>query len=100
MGLAFSFFFSQAEDGIRDHCVTGVQTCDLPISVSLTLKTSLTPLDATATTLSLTSLKCSSTENTSIPGWRLLTWTMEPVAVGTTSSPVRHLPVLDRKSVV
>src|SRR5438034_9269198 len=27
----FSFFF-QAEDGIRDHCVTGVQTCALPIS--------------------------------------------------------------------
>ena len=26
----FSFFF-QAEDGIRDHCVTGVQTCALPI---------------------------------------------------------------------
>src|SRR5260221_4724462 len=25
------FFFSQAEDGIRDHCVTGVQTCALPI---------------------------------------------------------------------
>src|SRR5260221_250523 len=24
-------FFSQAEDGIRDHCVTGVQTCALPI---------------------------------------------------------------------
>src|SRR5215211_8990480 len=21
------FFFFQAEDGIRDHCVTGVQTC-------------------------------------------------------------------------
>src|SRR5215211_8773180 len=29
---ATSFFF-QAEDGIRDHCVTGVQTCALPISV-------------------------------------------------------------------
>src|SRR5947207_10002965 len=28
----FSFFFFQAEDGIRDHCVTGVQTCALPIS--------------------------------------------------------------------
>src|SRR5260221_8312725 len=27
-----SFFFFQAEDGIRDHCVTGVQTCALPIS--------------------------------------------------------------------
>src|SRR6476646_10881394 len=25
------FFFFQAEDGIRDHCVTGVKTCALPI---------------------------------------------------------------------
>src|SRR5438034_7518963 len=29
----YFFFFFQAEDGIRDHCVTGVQTCALPISV-------------------------------------------------------------------
>ena len=28
----FSFFFFQAEDGIRDWSVTGVQTCALPIS--------------------------------------------------------------------
>src|SRR5260221_8996850 len=28
---SFIFFFFQAEDGIRDHCVTGVQTCALPI---------------------------------------------------------------------
>src|SRR5438034_11735751 len=28
-------FFFQAEDGIRDHCVTGVQTCALPISLIL-----------------------------------------------------------------
>src|SRR5260370_5885174 len=27
------FFFFQAEDGIRDSSVTGVQTCALPISV-------------------------------------------------------------------
>src|SRR3712207_7566191 len=27
----FSFFFFQAEDGIRDIGVTGVQTCALPI---------------------------------------------------------------------
>src|SRR2546430_11828581 len=27
----FSFFFFQAEDGIRDLTVTGVQTCALPI---------------------------------------------------------------------
>src|SRR5205823_1525351 len=28
----FFFFFFQAEDGIRDKLVTGVQTCALPIS--------------------------------------------------------------------
>src|SRR5205807_3589521 len=28
------FFFFQAEDGIRDYKVTGVQTCALPISSS------------------------------------------------------------------
>ena len=27
------FFFFQAEDGIRDYKVTGVQTCALPISL-------------------------------------------------------------------
>src|SRR5260221_3041225 len=27
--LSLLFFFFQAEDGIRDHCVTGVQTCAL-----------------------------------------------------------------------
>src|SRR5260221_8975708 len=35
------FFFFQAEDGIRDHCVTGVQTCALPICRYWTV-----PLDA------------------------------------------------------
>src|SRR5256885_12900310 len=39
--LCESFFFFQAEDGIRDYKVTGVQTCALPIS-----KTRLGP-DAT-----------------------------------------------------
>src|SRR2546427_3007768 len=29
------FFFFQAEDGIRDLTVTGVQTCALPISTSI-----------------------------------------------------------------
>src|SRR5206468_5872580 len=33
LGLVFFFFFFfQAEDGIRDLIVTGVQTCALPIS--------------------------------------------------------------------
>src|SRR2546425_11421007 len=30
--VPFFFFFFQAEDGIRDKLVTGVQTCALPIS--------------------------------------------------------------------
>src|SRR2546430_10771827 len=30
--MLFFFFFFQAEDGIRDLTVTGVQTCALPIS--------------------------------------------------------------------
>src|SRR5260221_1241440 len=29
-----NIFFFQAEDGIRDHCVTGVQTCALPIFIA------------------------------------------------------------------
>src|SRR5437660_7900169 len=32
--MSFCFFFFQAEDGIRDGHVTGVQTCALPISVN------------------------------------------------------------------
>src|SRR5256885_4229577 len=31
--IAMSSFFFQAEDGIRDYKVTGVQTCALPILV-------------------------------------------------------------------
>src|SRR5690606_39532052 len=33
--LFFFFFFFQAEDGIRDFHVTGVQTCALPIFLFL-----------------------------------------------------------------
>src|SRR2546422_6236872 len=32
--LFYFFFFFQAEDGIRDVAVTGVQTCALPIYVN------------------------------------------------------------------
>src|SRR5205823_7476121 len=34
----FFFFFFQAEDGIRDKLVTGVQTCALPISAPAVTK--------------------------------------------------------------
>src|SRR2546429_7271309 len=35
--MIFVFFFFQAEDGIRDVAVTGVQTCALPISSRVSL---------------------------------------------------------------
>src|SRR3712207_7731793 len=38
------FFFFQAEDGIRDIGVTGVQTCALPICYGLLMERFLSPL--------------------------------------------------------
>src|SRR5258707_2615258 len=44
------FFFFQAEDGIRDIGVTGVQTCALPISAWVcTMSDGKTPLDMVQT---------------------------------------------------
>src|SRR5216684_7338226 len=37
--VLFFFFFFQAEDGIRDVAVTGVQTCALPILVQTSGRT-------------------------------------------------------------
>src|SRR5260370_18790288 len=42
------FFFFQAEDGIRDSSVTGVQTCALPISLPLPASGKCAPPTATA----------------------------------------------------
>src|SRR5205807_5909127 len=39
------FFFFQAEDGIRDYKVTGVQTCALPICVMRRMSVSTGPID-------------------------------------------------------
>src|SRR5438046_9280829 len=41
----YCFFFFQAEDGIRDWSVTGVQTCALPISRRMVEKLFATNLD-------------------------------------------------------
>src|SRR2546429_2074380 len=47
------FFFFQAEDGIRDVAVTGVQTCALPISLSAIQIQALDLFDELANDLSL-----------------------------------------------
>src|SRR5256885_11453076 len=39
----FIFFFFQAEDGIRDYKVTGVQTCALPILTIIFLEQAHAP---------------------------------------------------------
>src|SRR2546425_2294212 len=51
MSAILFFVFFQAEDGIRDKLVTGVQTCALPISQNLTYTVTVTihgPSDAAA----------------------------------------------------
>src|SRR5256885_7089625 len=67
-----SCFFFQAEDGIRDYKVTGVQTCALPISrpirrlgcASVTLPIATEPLGITRTPFTATSSSTSkSTES-------------------------------------
>src|SRR5699024_11560059 len=42
--ITFIFFFFQAEDGIRDRNVTGVQTCALPIYKSSSEWTTSIPI--------------------------------------------------------
>ena len=56
--IVFIFvFFFQAEDGIRDHCVTGVQTCALPIFLSTNAYSKIQPTDvASGPNLGLTPL--------------------------------------------
>src|SRR5258707_15325034 len=48
----FFFFFFQAEDGIRDIGVTGVQTCALPISDYTILNFPVDDIDAAVDELS------------------------------------------------
>src|SRR5579871_3301898 len=50
--MCLFFFFFQAEDGIRDLYVTGVQTCALPISSSVAPPWSQLRQDGTANVVS------------------------------------------------
>src|SRR5437868_15400687 len=54
--MGFPFFFFQAEDGIRDRNVTGVQTCALPISLGPALKTYIFSMLALAATFVFTGI--------------------------------------------
>src|SRR5207245_6800234 len=52
------FFFFQAEDGIRDATVTGVQTCALPISDTLDVFPGATVGPSLSTPLPSTAMPC------------------------------------------
>src|SRR6266511_4902218 len=62
------FFFFQAEDGIRDFHVTGVQTCALPISLANTTRRVRRPTLRVPALLSEWEL---SREEGRARGWRL-----------------------------
>src|SRR2546426_1826984 len=51
-GGSLLVFFFQAEDGIRDYKVTGVQTCALPIFASATTACRSTTISADSNTAS------------------------------------------------
>src|SRR2546430_3167639 len=57
-------FFFQAEDGIRDLTVTGVQTCALPISSSRSQKRSILWSSSGASTSSSTQIGAGLVRNT------------------------------------
>src|SRR5438132_5989400 len=44
----------QADDAIRNHCVTGVQTCALPIYTTLSDSFTVTTVDGTQQTVTVT----------------------------------------------
>src|SRR5256885_3308135 len=84
------FFFFQAEDGIRDYKVTGVQTCALPIS--LTIAASLAEDGADLVLVDYLTLLSTSSGKSSLEGWS---------EAATISAELKEVARrLDRKSVV
>src|SRR5256885_10301300 len=84
------FFFFQAEDGIRDYKVTGVQTCALPISFRTV------PRTATGRRDSVRTPGISFHPNRSHNGPRLV----PPFCASSAELPELRYAVRDRKSVV
>ena len=89
-------FRSQAEDGIRDHCVTGVQTCALPISLFVGRQKSINALEAAMDQSKEIILVAQKSAKTNDPGPEDLH------TIGTRASIIQllRLPDGDRKSVV
>src|SRR5207248_8502424 len=63
----FFFFFFQAEDGIRDRTVTGVQTCALPISIIINVPDGFV-FDTNSPSPTVSSVKTSGAGNVPVAG--------------------------------
>src|SRR5207245_3143649 len=84
--VVLCFFFFQAEDGIRDATVTGVQTCALPISSP----------DAAVMLVSLPRLKTSARALTICPRHRVLSITTLPSALPGTPAKIGRASCRER----
>src|SRR5260364_275988 len=90
----YHFFFCQAEDGIRDDLVTGVQTCALPICLKRPQHwqpDSKTPPETGAFLLRVSLRRCRRARPAPSPGIRglLLEGSLQPVEM-------RHQRIADR----
>src|SRR5438445_6517862 len=84
------FFFFQAEDGIRDIGVTGVQTCALPISVCSSLVSNGLSIFSRS--------RLTSTSTMFVCGSKLYSHTCERIIVFETTRPALRIRYSDRKS--
>src|SRR5256885_9230877 len=76
-GCVTLFFFFQAEDGIRDYKVTGVQTCALPISVSAVPNSRagrVKPYAVTAKTRLAAAPDIPTVDEAGLPGFYMAVW--------------------------
>src|SRR3989454_12201185 len=90
------FFFFQAEDGIRDYKVTGVQTCALPISAA-----SASRAARAATRLSRSMLATAAASASSGAAPSLAAVVITPVPSGlerNTRSPARRPPLISTRA--
>src|SRR2546427_6791530 len=94
MVFAFFFFFFQAEDGIRDLTVTGVQTCALPIlTTGLPIRRSISSTASTDrhavqehSSASASGRHARDANSTTTDGsWSLMPWLPDFAAVGSAS---------------
>src|SRR2546430_4072079 len=72
--LLGSVFFFQAEDGIRDLTVTGVQTCALPICIDTMNRTKSVTIILLGTFQEISLLQRIRPHSQSLPSDRLLSW--------------------------